>query len=300
MGFGSKWMSWMKGSVFSISVSVLVNRSPTDEFKASRGLLQGDTLSPFLFLLVAEGLAGMMRNVVSLGSFKGFKVADGIQFEMLQFADDTVLTCDGSSDNLWCIKSLLRGFELVSGIRINLNKSKLYGIHLEDHVVNAASSFLSCQVEKIPFIFLGIPVGGNHRRRDLWARVMENLKTRLGGWRGKCISLGGKVTLLNSMFNSIPIFMLSSSKLPSVWWRLSLRFNGIFYGGKEMVVGKCVGLGDVASFRFWDDCWLGPTPLKILFPRLFEVCESNSVKVANMGGWTNNGWVWDVGMDTNV
>lgn len=134
-GFGSKWMSWMEASVFSSSVSILVNGNPTGEFMALRGLCQGDPLSPFLFLLVVEGLAGMMRNVVSSSCFKVFQVSDGIHFEMLQFADDTILICDGSRDNFWCIKSILRGFELVSSLCINLNKIKLYGVHLDDHLV---------------------------------------------------------------------------------------------------------------------------------------------------------------------
>ncbi|KAI5408540.1 hypothetical protein KIW84_054404 [Lathyrus oleraceus] len=51
---------------------------------------------------------------------------------------------------------------------INLNKSKLYGVHLDDHLMGATSSFLTCQIDKLPFVFLGIPVGGNHRCRVMW------------------------------------------------------------------------------------------------------------------------------------
>lgn len=49
----------MKARVNSNSISVLLNGSPTDEFNAKRGLQQGDLLAPFLFLVAAEGLAGM-------------------------------------------------------------------------------------------------------------------------------------------------------------------------------------------------------------------------------------------------
>ncbi|PNX66623.1 ribonuclease H, partial [Trifolium pratense] len=70
-------------------MSILVNGSPTADFNVGRGLRQGDPLSPFLFLIVAEGLAGLMRKAVELGKFKGYSINDDIQFQILQFADDT-------------------------------------------------------------------------------------------------------------------------------------------------------------------------------------------------------------------
>jgi len=59
MGFHLKWIKWVQGCLESATVSVLVNGSPTEEFRPSRGLRQGDPMAPFLFLVVAEGLAGL-------------------------------------------------------------------------------------------------------------------------------------------------------------------------------------------------------------------------------------------------
>ncbi|XP_058742110.1 uncharacterized protein LOC131614557 [Vicia villosa] len=196
MGFGSKWLLWMAGTVFSSSISILVNGSPTVEFQASRGLRQGDPLSPFLFLLVAEGLAGMMRNAVSDGLFKGFQVSSDISFDMLQFVDDTVLI--------------------------------------------VASSFLGCQIGKLPFVFLGIPVGGNHRRKQFWSFLISKLKKRLGGWQRKHLSLGGKVALLNAVLNSIHIFVLSFYKAPKCVLGEIIKIQRDFlWGSKEGIRKMC-------------------------------------------------------------
>lgn len=154
MGFGQKWLSWMEGAVFSSSLSVLVNGSPTKEFIATRGLIQGDPLSPFLFLLVAEGLAGLTRNAVSIGGFRGFHFLDSIRFELLQFAVDTVIICDASWDNLWCIKAISRDFELVSGLRINFNKSMAFGINISEDFLLGASAFLPVTSGKFLSFFL--------------------------------------------------------------------------------------------------------------------------------------------------
>lgn len=54
MGFGDLWISWIMECVSSASTSILVNGSPTKEFRLKQGLRQGDPLSLFLFNMVVE------------------------------------------------------------------------------------------------------------------------------------------------------------------------------------------------------------------------------------------------------
>ncbi|PNX89144.1 cysteine-rich receptor-like protein kinase, partial [Trifolium pratense] len=75
------------------TTSILVNGSPTEEFSLEKGLRQGDPLSPFLFLLTAEGLSVMMRAMVQSSLFTRYSVgsANSTVVFHLQFADDTLL-----------------------------------------------------------------------------------------------------------------------------------------------------------------------------------------------------------------
>jgi len=75
--------------ISTTTASVLVNGSPTDEFKFERGLRQGDPLSPFLFLIAAEGLNVMMKALEEAGLFSGYKVGanNHVSITHLQFVD---------------------------------------------------------------------------------------------------------------------------------------------------------------------------------------------------------------------
>lgn len=74
MRFPARWILWLKGCLESASVSILVNGSRTEEFIMERGLIQGDPIDPFLFLIIVEGLNALMRRVVQKNLFEGTKV----------------------------------------------------------------------------------------------------------------------------------------------------------------------------------------------------------------------------------
>ncbi|KAK2383713.1 hypothetical protein QL285_071138 [Trifolium repens] len=242
MGFAEGWLNWMRACIFESSMSVLVNGSPTNDFKVGRGLRQGDPLSPFLFLIVAEGLAGMMRRAVQIGKFKGFQVNHNVKFQILQFADDTIFMGEGNWENIWTIKSLLRGFELVSGLKINFVKSKLIGLNVEARFLEASASFLSCLSEAVPFKFLGIPVGANPRRQATWKPVVDAMTKRLNSWSSRILSYGGRITLINSVLASLPLYYFSFFKAPSCVIKQLVKIQRNFLWGG--------GLGDMQL------CWV--------------------------------------------
>ncbi|XP_058742707.1 uncharacterized mitochondrial protein AtMg01250-like [Vicia villosa] len=128
-------------------MSVLVNGSPSKEFVVGKGLRQGDPLSPFLFVLVTEGLARLVKKSICNGKYGGFAFNARCKMDILQFADDTLLVGEASWKQIWAIKAVLKAFELISGFGINYHKSKLIGINVNTHFVEAAAYVLSCKIE---------------------------------------------------------------------------------------------------------------------------------------------------------
>jgi hypothetical protein len=74
MNFPTLWRKWISECIGTAKAAVLVNGCPTEEFSIERGLRQGDPLSPFLFLLAAEGFNVLMNQMVGADLFNGYHV----------------------------------------------------------------------------------------------------------------------------------------------------------------------------------------------------------------------------------
>ena len=104
MGFGIKWILWIKWCITTTSFSILVNGSPADFFRSSRGLRQGDPSSPYLFVLGMEVFSILVEKEFARGFLSGHKIVgrseETLQISHLLFADDTLVFCKDSEDQL--------------------------------------------------------------------------------------------------------------------------------------------------------------------------------------------------------
>jgi len=116
-GFGERWITWIRQCISSASFAILVNCSPIDFFSASRGLCQGDPISPLLFLLVMEVFTRMLLAATSAGLLSGFLVGrrnvTTINVSHLLFADDTIIFCDNNCEQMVNLCCILISFEAV-------------------------------------------------------------------------------------------------------------------------------------------------------------------------------------------
>ncbi|XP_022032949.1 uncharacterized protein LOC110934063 [Helianthus annuus] len=215
MGFGERWCKWIWGVLSSARASVLVNGASTFEFKWEKGMRQGDPLSPFLFVAVMEGLSSILDKAKEVGVFSGVALPDdGPLISHLFFADDALIVGEWNSNGALNVVRLLRSFHACSGLKINLGKSNLYGIGVDNGEVGRLAEVVGCKQDSFPFKYLGLKVGANMNRVNNWKMVYDIFESRLALWKSALLSMGGRTTLIRSVLQSLPCYFFSLYKAP--------------------------------------------------------------------------------------
>ena len=122
-GFCEKWISWIMGAVCSFQQSVLINGNPNDQIIPQRGIREGDSLSPYLFILCADILNHLLKTSVAEGDIRGIKIGNGVPaITHLQFANDSLFSCQANVRNCQALKDAFDVYEYYSGQKINMSK----------------------------------------------------------------------------------------------------------------------------------------------------------------------------------
>ncbi|XWS29555.1 hypothetical protein CRYUN_Cryun24cG0038800 [Craigia yunnanensis] len=146
---------------------------------------------------------------------KGIVVAESsLNISYLQFADDTIIFLEHKVEYAMILRRLLWCFRLLSGLSINFFKLKAYQVGVEAECARQMAVSMGRVLDQIPFSYLGMPLGANPNRISTREPVIRRVKERLALWQRKFLSFGGRVTLIKSVFNSLPLYYLSIFKAP--------------------------------------------------------------------------------------
>ncbi|XP_028093944.1 uncharacterized protein LOC114294043 [Camellia sinensis] len=214
-------------------VSVLVNGAPTEEFQPHKGR-QRDHLSLFLFIIAAEALNLLLVRAIEKGLFKGASIGPNkLSISYLQFVNDTVIFCEGDEEEVLNIKRVLRCFEVMSGLKINYHKSVVCGVGFHDDQTKVFGQSLNCLSKKLPFNFLGLPLGANPRRICTWHPVVDKVRKKLSSWKRKLLSVVGRLTLIKSVLSNLPIYFLSIFRMLKEVVKALVNLQSTFLWGRS-------------------------------------------------------------------
>ena len=216
MGFNERWINLTMICVKTVTYSILVNGEPRGLIHSSRGIRQGDPLSPFLFLLCTEGLNGLIKNAELKGDIHGFSLCRrGPKITHLLFADESLLFCRATVEECANVLNILEAYERASGQKVNREKTALFFSRstLEDvkssikHVLGVQEIL---QYEK----YLGLPSLVGKGKKSSFNYIKERVWRKLQGWEGKLLSQARREVLIKSVIQAIPTYTMGCFKIP--------------------------------------------------------------------------------------
>ncbi|GKB31341.1 hypothetical protein Tco_0870742 [Tanacetum coccineum] len=160
-----------------------------------------------------ESLHLSFSKVMDTGLYKGLSINESFTLSHLFYADDVVLWGNVVTLILTTLFLCFNVF-LASGLKININKSKLMGIDVSSIELDNAAKKVGCATLTTPFHYLGVKVGGSMSRKSSWTEVICKLSSRLSKWKIKTLSVGGRLTLIKSVLTAIPLYHMSMFKVP--------------------------------------------------------------------------------------
>ena len=222
--------------VTTVSYSVLVNGDEVGPIVPGRGLPQGNPLSPYLFILCAEGLSSHILAAKRRGEIHGCQVNRGAtSVSHLFFADDSFLFFKASTVECSTIKHILAEYEAISGQSIHFKKSGIFfSPNVDVSIQNASTGALGVSSSLDTGRYLGLPSLIGKTKKAIFGFLKDRLWKKIEGWKKRFLSRAGKKILIKVVVQSIPTYCMSIFLLPiTLCDELQKMLNSFCWGTKK-------------------------------------------------------------------
>jgi len=217
MGFCDKWISWMRMCFTSVDYHVLFNGDHIGLITPTRGLRQGCPLSPYLYIICAEGLSALNRHNELSGKLHGIRVCRAAPpISHLLFADENFLICKATPTEVNCLKDILVCYENASGQALNFNKSAIaFSRNTPPDIINSISAYLGVSRSIGSGNYLGLPSMVGRNKISIFSYIKDRIWTKFQSWSAKSLSKAGKEVLIKYVAQAIPSYCMGAFIIPT-------------------------------------------------------------------------------------
>ncbi|XP_057770983.1 uncharacterized protein LOC130990768 [Salvia miltiorrhiza] len=216
-GFPLTFRHWISTIFQSAKISVLFNGEQHGFFSCSRGVRQGDPLSPILFALAEEVLSRLLLDAADRGFISRMRMSRSVLFPShLLYADDVLLFCKADKRSCRMIDSILQLYANVSGQHCNKIKSTVFfgkGVSLRSR--RRLQRDLGFSPGSLPFSYLGVPVFAGRASSVRLAGIWDRIIAHFPKWQGMQLSMAGRLCLVTSVIQSAAVHSMSIYKWPA-------------------------------------------------------------------------------------
>ncbi|CAA7030815.1 unnamed protein product [Microthlaspi erraticum] len=211
--FPPLFVNWISQCLTTSSFSISVNGDLCGFFKGTRGLRQGDPLSPSLFVIAMEAYSNLLTSAFDSCSIGYHPLGRNPKITHLAFVDDIVIFFDGKGSSLQGISSTLEDFKQLSGLCMNREKTDLFlaGLNPEE---SEALNIFGFQKGSLPIRYLGLPLLHRKLRKADYSPLTDKIKAKFNSWTVKGLTFAGRLQLISSVIYSLVNFWFSAFSLP--------------------------------------------------------------------------------------
>ena len=213
--FPTKLVNLIMSCISSSSISVLLNGGKLDSFLPSRGIRQGDLLSPYLFIMCMEMLGVLIREKCEANLWDPMKASrNGPSFSHLFFVDDLVLFAKADRKNYYNVRGTLDSFCVLSDQKVSLHKSKVYfSPNIDPNLREEMCEILGMNSTLNLGKYLGFPLKLPKSSSQDFNFVIDRVHNKLQGWKSNLLSMAGRVVLSQSVIAAIPSYVMQRCML---------------------------------------------------------------------------------------
>jgi hypothetical protein len=214
-GFNDTFINWIHVILQSAFLSVSINGKSHGYFNCSRGVRQGDPLSPLLFCLAEDVLSRSISKLVSDGKLYLIKGTRNFMVPSHSFyANDLMIFCKGTLSGLKALKELFIAYALESRQVINTSKSTIYSGSISHGRLNLIVQLLNFNIGSLPFNYLGVPIFKGKPKASYLQPIADKIILKLSAWKVSLLSIAGRVQLVRSVIQSMLIYSISLYSWP--------------------------------------------------------------------------------------
>jgi hypothetical protein len=212
---------------------MLMNVDKVGPIYPGRGLRQGDTLSPYLFILATEGLTALIKQSIHRGEIHGIKICRGaLIVSHLLFADDCFLFCRATITEASQLMSILDTYSAASGQDINLSKSEVFfSRNLSKAAQEDLSGIMGVKHVMGTCTYLGLPSMVGRSKKATFGFIKDRIWRKINSWRGRALSKAGKDVMIKSVLQAIPSYIMRVYLIPeSIISEIERMLNSFWWG----------------------------------------------------------------------
>lgn len=240
-GFPENWCAWVLTLQNTGKIAVLLNGAPGRWINCRNGLCQGDPLSPYLFIIVADVLRRLLHHP-TLANCLAHPLIPDAPCPVLQYADDRLIFLRCSPEAVTQTKHILHIFEGATGLSINYHKTTFLPVAVPANLASELAGNFGTTVSSFPQTYLGLPHSPHKLSVSDCLPLISLVDKHLSGWGAALLNRAGRLTLSTVVLSSIPIHFMAAMSIPkTVIKAIDRRRRAFFWTGDDKCHGsKCL------------------------------------------------------------